>query len=171
MAVLCARTSIRPLGRPGARIGRGGRARAYHPGVPQPALAEVRPLRLGAVADDGIAASIYALVERGIHRRPTVARQIHGEIELRFEEELSPVRLVFDREAVTVEDGPARQPDLVISGRLPHVVALATAPLVGGVPNPINRRGRAALARMANRRVRVVGNRALGRKLLRLLAL
>ena len=81
------------------------------------------------------------------------------------------MRLLFELEAVTVEDGPARQPDLVISGRLPHVVALATAPLVGGVPNPVSRRGRAALARMANRRVRVVGNRALGRKLLRLLAL
>ena len=141
------------------------------PGMPQPALAEARPLRLGAVADDGIAASIYALVERGIHRRPALAREIHGEIELRFEEDLSPVRLVFELEAVTVEDGPARQPDLVISGRLPHVVALATAPLVGGVPNPASRRGRAALARMANRRVRVVGDRALGRKLLRLLAL
>ena len=141
------------------------------PGMPQPALTEARPLRLGAVADDGIAASIYALVERGINRRPALAREIRGEIELRFEEDLSPVRLVFELEAVTVEDGPARQPDLVISGRLPHVVALATAPLVGGVPNPVNRRGRAALARMANRRVRVVGDRALGRKLLRLLAL
>jgi hypothetical protein len=139
--------------------------------MPQPVLAQARPLRLGAVADDGIAASIYALVDRGMQRRPAVARQIHGEIELRFEEDLSPVRLVFDLEAVTVEDGPARQPDLVISGRLPHVVALATAPLVGGVPNPVNRRGRAALARVANRRVRVVGNRALGRRLLRLLAL
>ena len=137
----------------------------------QPALAEARPLRLGVVADDGIAASIYGLVERGIQRRPAVARQIHGEIELRFEEELSPVRLRFDPETVTVEDGPARQPDLVISGRLPHVVALTTAPLVGGVPNPVNRRGRTALARVANRRVRVVGSRALGRKLLRLLAL
>jgi hypothetical protein len=141
------------------------------PGVSQAVPAEGRPLRLGAVADDGIAASIYALVERGIHRRPALARQIHGEIELRFDEELAPVRLVFEPDVVTVEDGPARRPDLVISGRLPHVVALATAPLLGGVPNPINRRGRAALARVANRRVRVVGNRALGRKLLRLLAL
>jgi hypothetical protein len=145
--------------------------RAYHPGVPHPVIAEARPLRLGAVADDGIAASIYALVERGMHLRPAVARQIHGEIELRFEEELAPVRLMFDRDAVTVEDGRASQPDLVISGRLPHVVALATAPLVGGVPNPVNRRGRAALARVANRRVRVVGNRSLARRLLRLLAL
>ena len=109
--------------------------------VPEPAAAEARPLRLGAVADDGIAASIYALVERGIHRRPAVSREIHGEIELRFEEELAPVRLLFDVEAVTVEDGPARHPDLVITGRLPHVVALATAPLLGGVPSPVNRRG------------------------------
>ncbi|MFL5821152.1 MAG: hypothetical protein ACJ76S_10785 [Solirubrobacteraceae bacterium] len=139
--------------------------------MPRLAPAEGRPLRLGAVADDGIAASIYALVERGIHRRPALSRQIHGEIELRFDEELAPVRLVFDDQAVTVEDGSAHQPDLVISGRLPHVVALATAPLLGGVPNPANRRGRAALARIANRRVRVTGNRTLGRKLLRLLAL
>lgn len=128
-------------------------------------------VRLGATTENGIAASIYALVDRGISRRPALAGELHGEIELRFEEDLAPVRLAFDDGEVTVEDGPCDQPDLVVSGRLPHVVALTTAPLVGGLPNPISRRGRVALARVADRRVRISGDRALGRKLLRLLEL
>ena len=139
--------------------------------VPDPSLSQAPSVRLGATAHDGIAASIYALVERGISRRPQLCREIRGEVELRFEEDVAPVRMVFSVDAVTVEDGPAAEPDLVISGRLPHVVALTTAPLVGGVPNPIARRGRVALGQVAAGRVKVSGNRALGRKLLRLLAL
>jgi hypothetical protein len=139
--------------------------------VPESPLSQAPTVRLGATAHDGIAASIYALVERGISRRPQLGREIRGEVELRFEEDVAPVRMLFAEDAVTVEDGPAGDPDLVISGRLPHVVALTTAPLVGGVPNPIARRGRAALGQVAAGRVRISGNRGLGRKLLRLLAL
>ena len=128
-------------------------------------------MRLGATAENGIAASIYALVDRGISRRPQLAGELRGEVELRFEEDLAPVRLAFDDGEVTVEDRACERPDLVVSGRLPHVVALTTAPLVGGMPNPISRRGREALARVADRRVRISGDRALGRKLLRLLEL
>ena len=128
-------------------------------------------VRLGATSDDGIAASIFALVERGAARRPELVKEMRGRIELRFAEDLAPVRLVFENGVVVVEDGAWDAPDLRISGRLPHVVALTVAPLVGGVPNPATVRGRSALAKLAGGAVRVEGDRALGRRLLRLLAI
>ncbi len=128
-------------------------------------------VRLGATTDDGIAASIFALVDRGAGRRPDLAMEMRGRIELCFAEDLAPVRLVFEEGAVVVEDGACDEPDLRISGRLPHVVALTVAPLVGGVPNPATVRGRSALAKVASGQVRVDGDRALGRRLLRLLAI
>ena len=128
-------------------------------------------VRLGATSDDGIAASIFALVERGAARRPELAMEMRGRIELCFAENLAPVRLVFEEGVVVVEDGAWDAPDLRISGRLPHVVALTVAPLVGGVPNPATVRGRSALAKIASGHVNVQGDRALGRRLLRLLAI
>jgi hypothetical protein len=133
--------------------------------------AEAPAVTLGATAQNGIAASIYALVERGVSRHPHLAGEVRGEVELRFEEDFAPVRLSFSDRGVLVEDGSPPRSDLVITGRLPHIVALSTAPLMGGVPSLAARRGRAALAQVANRRVRIRGNRALGRKLLRLLEL
>ena len=127
-------------------------------------------VRLGATSDEGIAASIFALVERGAARRPGLATEMRGRVELRFDEGLAPVRLVFEGDVVLVEDGALDAPDLRISGRLPHVVALTVAPLVGGVPNPATVRGRSALAKVAAGHVRVEGDRTLDRRLLRLLA-
>jgi len=49
--------------------------------------------------------------------------------------------------------------------------ALIAAPLTGGLPKPTTRPGRAALARLADGRVEFDGTLALGRKLLRLLAI
>ena len=51
------------------------------------------------------------------------------------------------------------------------VTALVAAPLTGGLPRPTTRPGRAALARLADGRVEFEGPLALGRKLLRLLAI
>jgi hypothetical protein len=85
----------------------------------------------------------------------------------------APVRVTFSEGQVLVEDGDGGsggwQPDLVISGSLPDVAHLAAAPQVAGIPKPTNRRGRAALARVAGGRVRISGNRRLARSLLRLL--
>lgn len=139
--------------------------------MPDASSVDAPAVRLGAVSDDGIAASIYALVDRGASRRPEVLAEIRGEVELRFAEEIAPVRLRFEADGVLVEDGPAADPDLVVSGRLPHIVAVTTAPLFGGVPNPFARRGRGALARVVDGRVRLQGDRALGRRLLALLQL
>jgi hypothetical protein len=132
---------------------------------------QVPALRLGETLEDGIAPTLYALLERGIRRRPEIAREMHGLVELRFAEDIAPIRISFEGDEVVVEDGEWEAPDLVVSGRLPHIVHLTTAPMLGGVPNPVSRHGRAALARLSRGHVTVEGDRALGRRLLRLLEL
>lgn len=136
-----------------------------------PGRVQAPAVRLGATSGDGIAASIYALVERGVSRRPLLVAAMRGEVELRFAEDIVPVRLSFGPDGVLVEDGAPAQPDLVVCGRLPHIVALTTAPLLGGIPNPFAQRGRGALARVADGRVRIQGNLRLARRLLALMAL
>jgi hypothetical protein len=74
--------------------------------------------------------------------------------------------IVFGDRRVLVEDGPGVAPDLRIRGALPDLIGLMVAPLLGGVPMPINARGRAALGIVAQRRVRVEGQIGLMRRLL-----
>jgi hypothetical protein len=69
-----------------------------------------------------------------------------------------------------VEDGPAQARDLRISGELPDLVSLIVAPRIGGIPNPIDRRGRAAIGMVALGRVRVEGKLALLRRFLRVIS-
>jgi hypothetical protein len=128
-------------------------------------------VRLGHQASNGIAAGLLALVERGAAKRPRVARELRGRVEIRFSEDYAPVRLHFDKEHVLVEDGNGKRwtTDLVIEGSLPDVIQLATAPLVGGMPKPTDRRGRAALANVAARRVRIEGSPLLARRVMKLL--
>src|SRR4051794_34225374 len=128
-------------------------------------------LRLGATSDEGIAPTMFGLLDRGLRRRPELAREMRGLIELRWDEEIAPVRIAFEDDEVVVEDGSWEVPDLVISGRLPHIVHLTTAPMLGGVPNPARAHGRAALGRLRRRDITIEGDRALGRKLLALLEL
>jgi hypothetical protein len=132
-----------------------------------------QPVKLGYVDPNGISPSLYVLIERGAHKRPKIVRSMRGTVELRFKEEFAPVRMLFDADQVLVEDAQPDQkrdrPDLVIQGSLPDVVQLAAAPLVGGVPKVTNRRGRAALASVAGRRVKIEGSPLLARRLLKLL--
>jgi hypothetical protein len=131
------------------------------------------PVKLGHLAANGIAPSMYGLIERGAARRPRIARSLRGTVEIRFKEDFAPVHVAFDEEAVVVEDGEGeskgQRADLVIQGSLPDIVHLASAPLVGGVPKPTDKRGRGALARMADRRVKIEGSPMLARRLLKLL--
>jgi hypothetical protein len=131
-------------------------------------------VRLGRLVEDGVAPSIYGLLERGITRDPELAARMRGRVVFRFSEDFSPLRVAFRARSVLVEDGDLRKPDLVISGRLPDIVHLATVPTLGGrlrgVPNPASAGGRTALARIAQGRVHVEGDRALGRALIELLA-
>lgn len=123
-------------------------------------------MRLGALAEGGLAPAIMAIVERGVSRRPDQARALAVEVELRMEESYPPVRILFDEHVVLVEDGPAQAPGLRISGALSDLVSLLVAPLLGGVPNPIDRRGRVALGLFASRRVRIEGGIGLMRSFL-----
>ena len=99
---------------------------------------------------------------------------MRGRVVFRFAEDFSPLRITFKPRSVVVEDGDSRRPDLVIEGRLPDIVHFATVPTLRGrlqgVPDPRRPHGRRALRRLASGRVRIEGNRVLGRRLLRLLA-
>jgi hypothetical protein len=131
-------------------------------------------VRLGRMVEDGVAPSIFGLIERGIVREPELATEMRGRVVFRFAEDFSPLRIHFRPSSVVVEDGDSRKPDLVIAGRLPDIVHFTTVPTLGGrlrgAPDPRRPRGRRALSRLASGRVRIEGDRVLGRRLLRLLA-
>ena len=126
------------------------------------------------MVENGVAPSIFGLIERGIAREPNLAAEMRGRVVFRFAENFSPLRITFRPRSVVVEDGDARKPDLVIEGSLPDIVHFATVPTLRGrlhgVPDPRQPRGRKALRRLADGRVRIEGDRVLGRRLLRLLA-
>jgi hypothetical protein len=130
---------------------------------------EARPVRLGALVDGGLAPAILAVVERGIHHRPGLARSLEAEVELDMDEAQTPVRIVFGRDHVLIEDGPAAAPDLRIAGTMADLTSLMVAPVVGGLPHPMRARGRAALGILAFGRVRVNGRLSLMRRFLNLI--
>jgi hypothetical protein len=131
-------------------------------------------VRLGKLTEDGVAPSIFGLIERGIARDPQLAARMRGRVVFRFAEDFSPLRIAFRPRTVVVEDGDLRKPDLVITGRLPDIVHFATVPTLSGplhgLPDPRVASGREALGRLARRRVRVEGDPGLARRVLRLLA-
>jgi hypothetical protein len=126
------------------------------------------PVELGVVLEGGLAPAILAVIERGVQRRPALAASLRAEVELAATGH-PPVRIVFGRETVLVEDGPAAAADLRIVGTLGDLVSLMVAPLLGGLPTPVNARGRAALGKVARRRVRIDGGITLTRRFLQLI--
>ena len=96
-------------------------------------VGEARPVRLGVLVDGGLAPAILAVVERGIQHRPALARSLEAEVELDMEEGETPVRIVFARDHVLVEDGPAAAPDLRIAGTMSDLASLMVAPLVAAI--------------------------------------
>ena len=129
-------------------------------------VSEAPEVRLGRLVEGGVAPAIMAIVDRGVRRRPHLAGGLCAEIELAMGGRDPRVRIAFEDGAVLVEDAEAQRPDLRISGQLPDLVSLMVMPLVGGLPNPIDRRGRAALGLLAFRRVRVEGKLGLMRRFL-----
>ncbi len=123
-------------------------------------------VRLGRLIDGGLAPAMLAIVERGVRRRPDLARSLELEVEMSVLGGYPPVRIAFKHSVVVVEDGPARNPDLRVSGELADLIRLLVAPLAGGVPLPLTARGRTALKLVATRRVRVRGRPGLLRRLL-----
>ena len=100
---------------------------------------------------------------------PALVKDIDAEVQLEFEEAYPPVRVVFGQQIVLVEDGAAVAPDLRVQGALPDLVSLMVTPLLGGLPNPIDARGRAALGMVVLRRVRFEGRLTLMRRLIRVI--
>jgi len=141
--------------------------------VGDPETTEAPLVRLGHVADDSIAVSIYALVREGVRQRPALAATMASSIRMRFVDGYRPVRIDFRGDEIEVSDDADdedRPCDLELSGRLGDIAALVVAPLAGGLPKPTTRRGRGAIARLADGRVKFNGSHSLARNLLRLLA-
>jgi hypothetical protein len=126
------------------------------------------------MVDDGVAPSIFGLLERGVEKRPEVVARMRGRIVFRFADDFSPLRIAFKPKTVVIEDGDLRKPDLVIAGSMPDIVHLLTVPMLGGrlggLPNPAKPRGREALARIYSGRVKMDGDTGFGLKVLQLLA-
>jgi hypothetical protein len=141
--------------------------RPDHLGRPQ----HVPPhVRLGNVAEGGIAPAVAAIVERGVRRRPALAAGLSIEVELNVEGPYPPVRIVFGERLVLVEDGPATAPDIRVEGGLTDLISMMIAPIgFGGVPSLINARGRAALGKVVLGHVRIEGRLGLMRRLLGLM--
>jgi hypothetical protein len=153
---------------------------ARHPAAPaararvaRAAGTEIDPprIRLGRTRASGLAPALFSLLERGAERRPALVNAVRGRVVFRYHEGYTPTRISFGPRAVVVEDGNLRKPDLVIAGSLPDIVHVAAAPSVRGVPSPHSLHGLVAIARVARGRVRIEGDRALARSVLRLLAL
>lgn len=123
-------------------------------------------VKLGELVSGGLAPAVMAIVDRGVRQRPELARSLKAEVELAFGELHPPVRILFDDQAVLVEDGPASAPDLRIEGLLGDQIALMVAPIIGGLPSPLNARGRAALGTVLSGRVRIMGSLGLLRRFL-----
>jgi hypothetical protein len=123
-------------------------------------------VRLGDLQQGGLAPAVMAILDRGVRRRPDLARSLNIEVELSFQEHHPPVRIMFGAMGVLVEDGPASSPALRIDGQLGDHIALMVAPVVGGLPSLFDARGRAALGMVVSRRVRIRGNLGLLRRFL-----
>jgi hypothetical protein len=128
-------------------------------------------VRLGRTSRDGVAPSMFVWVERGVALRPEVAREIRGRVTFRWTEEIAPLSVHFAAGAIDVFDGDLRTPELAVSGRLPDIVHMATAPLLLGIPNPASRHGLAAILGLYRGRVTLDGDRTMARRLIQLLAL
>ncbi|MDQ6749461.1 MAG: hypothetical protein M3Z33_01700 [Actinomycetota bacterium] len=115
---------------------------------------------------------MFGLVQLGTTKRPQLAQDLRGTVELRFQEDFAPVRINFAADGILVEDAEeenAGKPELVISGSLPDIIKLTAAPFVGGLPKLTDARGRAALASMAGGKIKIDGSATLARRLLKLL--
>jgi len=119
----------------------------------------------------GIAPSIYALVERGVLKRPEQAAAVRGRVQLRFRDAFPPVAMVFAEDGIEVFDGDAGRANLTLTAGLADLVLLTTAPLRMGMPSPASARGRAVLQRMATGQIKLSGDLGLARAMLAVMAI
>lgn len=134
------------------------------------AEAGVPAVVLGETGTHSVAATVYGLLDRGCRLRPELAGQLRGRIRLCFAEDYADVVLDGSGEVIVVGDDPGGPVDAELHASLPDFVTVISAPLARGVPRPTDRRGRAALARLADGRVDFTGSFRLARLLLRLMS-
>jgi hypothetical protein len=127
-------------------------------------------VELGHLADGGLAPAVAAIVERAVVRRPERANRLVLKLEIKVSGPYPATGVTFGPGCVHVEDGQSPDADLKIEGALADLVSLLSTPIaMGGLPNPITARGRAALSKVATGRVRFEGPLALRREILALL--
>ena len=131
-------------------------------------------MSLGPTGERSLAATVYGLLDRGARLRPEIAAELEGCIVITFTDGgHADVRIDCDGGAIVVGDAalaPEREADLEIRATLHDFVVLLGAPLARGFPKPTDRRGRAALARIADGRVDFIGSVALARRFMRLMS-
>jgi hypothetical protein len=134
----------------------------------------VPTVTLGATGERSLAATVYGLLDRGARLRPDVAAELHGCVLITFSDGgHADVRVTGDGERIEVADhalSPPREADVEIHASLHDFVVLVGAPLARGLPKPTDRRGRAALARIADGRVDFIGSIGLARRFMRLMS-
>ncbi len=127
-------------------------------------------VRLGP-ARDGLAPSLFVWVERGVERRPRRGGDAARRRRVPLRRGPFAASPGFGEGLIEVSDGDVDSPDLAVSGRLPDIVHLATAPNVLGIPNPARIDGLGAILRLSRGKVTIDGDRRLALRLIRLLAL
>ena len=132
---------------------------------PEPENVEPPRLVLGNLVDGGLAPAVYVGLDRGLLKRPEAVRGLRAEVELRTTDDYPPVRVVFGDDVILVEDGDAESPDLVVKGSIADLVHLFATPTIGMMPDPTDRRGRAAIGMMLSGSVSAEGSLGLMRKL------
>jgi hypothetical protein len=107
----------------------------------------------------GLALMLADLLRANLERDPSRARLVRGStVQLHAVDAGVMVTVRLRPGRIAVADGSPRPPArLRIRADAQDLLALASAPLALGLPNPFDRRGRAMLGAVASGRVRISG--------------
>lgn len=133
---------------------------------------------LGPTGEHSLAATVFGLLHRGALLRPGLAVELRGCVVITFADgPHADVRVACGPDGIVVGDDALADPapahrvaDLEIHAGLHDFIVVLSAPLARGLPKPTDRRGRAALARIADGRVDFIGSLGLARRLMRLMS-
>lgn len=115
-------------------------------------------MRLEGADPSGLAELVAGLLEQHLAREPSRASHLRPSVVvLSVPDADVAVTVRFAPDGVRVADGSESDAHLRIVAPSDRLVALAAAPLRAGVPDPLTRDGRAALADVLSGRVRVHG--------------
>jgi hypothetical protein len=130
--------------------------------------AEVPEVRFADAEPHGLAELLGGLIRQNLERDPTRAAHLRPaliSIEATDAEVAVTIRIEPGR--VTLADGHAEHPHLAIRAASAELLALTSAPLLGGYPHPLHLDGRRALKDVLSGRVRIRGLASHPRRLAR----